>query len=102
MPAPTRPAITALERAESAGGGATVAIARSGEIGGTDRARSRPPPKQPWRVQREDVAQRHRADHPQAAFGGGLDLAQVGAAYLAGSAIATVAPPRGLGALEPR
>ena len=26
------------------------------------------------------------------AFGGGLDLAQVGAAYLAGSAIATVAP----------
>ncbi len=35
------------------------------------------------------------------AFGGGLDLAQVGAAYLAGSAIATVAPtPGGLGALE--
>jgi len=35
------------------------------------------------------------------AFGGGLDLAQVGAAYLAGSAIAAVAPtPGGLGALE--
>ena len=35
------------------------------------------------------------------AFGGGLNLAQVGAAYLAGSAIATVAPtPGGLGALE--
>ena len=35
------------------------------------------------------------------AFGGGLDLAQVGAAYLVGSAIATVAPtPGGLGALE--
>ena len=35
------------------------------------------------------------------AFGGGLDFAQVGAAYLAGSAIATVAPtPGGLGALE--
>ena len=35
------------------------------------------------------------------AFGGGLDLAQVGAAYLAGAAIATVAPtPGGLGALE--
>ena len=35
------------------------------------------------------------------AFGGGLDLAQVGAAYLVGSAIATAAPtPGGLGALE--
>jgi uncharacterized protein (TIRG00374 family) len=35
------------------------------------------------------------------AFGGGLNLAQVGAAYLAGSAIAAVAPtPGGLGALE--
>jgi uncharacterized protein (TIRG00374 family) len=35
------------------------------------------------------------------AFGGGLSLAQVGAVYLAGSAIATVAPtPGGLGALE--
>jgi uncharacterized protein (TIRG00374 family) len=35
------------------------------------------------------------------AFGGDLDLAQVGAAYLAGSAIAAVAPtPGGLGALE--
>ena len=35
------------------------------------------------------------------AFGGGLDLAQVGAAYLVGSAVATVAPtPGGLGALE--
>jgi len=35
------------------------------------------------------------------AFGGGLDLAQVGAAYLVGSAIATVAPtPGGLGAFE--
>ena len=35
------------------------------------------------------------------AFGGGLNLAQVGAAYLVGSAIATVAPtPGGLGALE--
>jgi len=35
------------------------------------------------------------------AFGGGLNLAQVGAAYLAGSAIAAAAPtPGGLGALE--
>jgi len=35
------------------------------------------------------------------AFGGGLSLAQVGAVYLAGSAIATAAPtPGGLGALE--
>ena len=35
------------------------------------------------------------------AFGGGLDVAQVGAAYLVGSAIATAAPtPGGLGALE--
>jgi undecaprenyl-diphosphatase len=35
------------------------------------------------------------------AFGGGLDLAQVGAAYLAGAIIAAVAPtPGGLGALE--
>jgi glycosyltransferase 2 family protein len=35
------------------------------------------------------------------AFGGGLDLAQVGAVYLVGAAIATVAPtPGGLGALE--
>jgi undecaprenyl-diphosphatase len=35
------------------------------------------------------------------AFGGGLNLAQVGGAYLVGSAIATVAPtPGGLGALE--
>ena len=35
------------------------------------------------------------------AFGGGLDLAQVGAAYLVGSAIATAAPtPGGFGALE--
>ena len=35
------------------------------------------------------------------AFGGDLNLAQVGAAYLAGSAIAAVAPtPGGLGALE--
>ncbi len=35
------------------------------------------------------------------AFGGDLNLAQVGAAYLVGSAIATVAPtPGGLGALE--
>jgi uncharacterized protein (TIRG00374 family) len=35
------------------------------------------------------------------AFGGGLNLAEVGAAYLVGAAIATVAPtPGGLGALE--
>ena len=35
------------------------------------------------------------------AFGGGLDLAQIGAIYLAGSAVATAAPtPGGLGALE--
>jgi undecaprenyl-diphosphatase len=35
------------------------------------------------------------------AFGGGLNLAQVGAAYLAGATIAAVAPtPGGLGALE--
>jgi undecaprenyl-diphosphatase len=35
------------------------------------------------------------------AFGGGLDLAQVGAAYLVGAAVATAAPtPGGLGALE--
>jgi undecaprenyl-diphosphatase len=35
------------------------------------------------------------------AFGGGLNLARVGAAYLVGSAIATAAPtPGGLGALE--
>jgi undecaprenyl-diphosphatase len=35
------------------------------------------------------------------AFGGNLNLAQVGAAYLAGSAVASVAPtPGGLGALE--
>jgi uncharacterized protein (TIRG00374 family) len=35
------------------------------------------------------------------AFGGGLDLPQVGAAYLVGAAIATAAPtPGGLGALE--
>jgi glycosyltransferase 2 family protein len=35
------------------------------------------------------------------AFGGGLSFAQVGAVYLAGSAVATAAPtPGGLGALE--
>jgi undecaprenyl-diphosphatase len=35
------------------------------------------------------------------AFGGGLDLATVGAVYLAGAAIAAAAPtPGGLGALE--
>ena len=35
------------------------------------------------------------------AFGGGLDLAQVGAAYLVGAAVASAAPtPGGLGALE--